>query len=283
MAFAVLYHYRLRSGCRDAYTAAWSRLTRLIRRQCGSYGSRLHFAGDHAWAYARWPSAEARAVCFARADLQNEPSLAETRACVAEKFDEIVLEIVDDQLAEPRATHPPVTLTTTRLLLRPLVIDDATALHPAMSDPEVMRYWSHAAHASFEASLDLIRRNVGQCDSQAVAMTRPSAPDDALGWVVLVDRGPEVVELGCFLRPDAERHGYAREAAAAIVEHAFTARRCRRVYGDTDPENTRSIRLLERLGFVREGHLRATWSTHLGIRDSVIYGRLATDPPPKSS
>ena len=48
----------------------------------------------------------------------------------------------------------------------------------------------------------------------------------------------------------------------------------RRVFADTDPENAASNRLLETLGFRREGLLRAEWETHIGVRDSVIWGLL---------
>ncbi len=31
------------------------------------------------------------------------------------------------------------------------------------------------------------------------------------------------------------------------------------------------------IGFQREGHLRAEWETHIGIRDSLIFGMLAAE------
>ena len=46
---------------------------------------------------------------------------------------------------------------------------------------------------------------------------------------------------------------------------------------DTDPDNIGSNRLLERLGFKLEGHLRAEWETHIGVRDSLIWGLLAAE------
>ena len=43
---------------------------------------------------------------------------------------------------------------------------------------------------------------------------------------------------------------------------------------DTDPDNVGSIKLLEKLGFQKEGHLRSEWETHIGVRDSLIFGLL---------
>ena len=45
-------------------------------------------------------------------------------------------------------------------------------------------------------------------------------------------------------------------------------------FADTDPENSGSIALLERLGFQYEGRLRGEWETHIGVRDSLIFGLL---------
>jgi RimJ/RimL family protein N-acetyltransferase len=59
-----------------------------------------------------------------------------------------------------------------------------------------------------------------------------------------------------------------------VLDHLFGAEGRRRVFADTDPDNMASRRLLERLGFTLEGRLRAEWETHIGVRDSLIYGLL---------
>ncbi len=51
----------------------------------------------------------------------------------------------------------------------------------------------------------------------------------------------------------------------------------RRVMADTDPDNIGSIKLLEKLGFQREGYLREEWETHIGVRDSLIFGLLRNE------
>ena len=43
---------------------------------------------------------------------------------------------------------PAPTLTTARLVLRQLREDDAAALFPVLSDPEVMTWWSSGPHTS---------------------------------------------------------------------------------------------------------------------------------------
>jgi len=62
-----------------------------------------------------------------------------------------------------------------------------------------------------------------------------------------------------------------------MLAHAFDTLGLRRLYADIDPDNTASIRLVEALGFQLEGRLREAWETHIGVRDSLIYGLTRSD------
>jgi hypothetical protein len=100
--FVVLYRWRLHAGMEASFIAAWSRITERLRREGGSFGSRLHRGNDGLWySYAQWPSAVTRADAFAA---PGDPADAEPmRAAVAESFPEIVLESVADFLVLPAA------------------------------------------------------------------------------------------------------------------------------------------------------------------------------------
>jgi [ribosomal protein S5]-alanine N-acetyltransferase len=67
--------------------------------------------------------------------------------------------------------------------------------------------------------------------------------------------------------------GIVTEAVTALVDLLF-AEGQRRVFADTDPDNIASIRVAERLGFTLEARLRGEWETHIGVRDSLIFGML---------
>ena len=88
-------------------------------------------------------------------------------------------------------------------------------------------------------------------------------------WIVLVDKGRSCAELGFILRPDAQGRGIAREALGAILNYGFETREFRRIFADVDPDNRRSIVLLETSGFEYEGRLRESYETHIGVRDSL--------------
>ncbi len=98
--FVVLYRWRLRPGMQASFIAAWSRVTRKLREERGSWGSRLHRGPDGLWyGYAQWPSAEARQQ--AAAPPVDAGALEEMQAAVAERYPELVLESVADFLVWP--------------------------------------------------------------------------------------------------------------------------------------------------------------------------------------
>lgn len=98
IGFCVLYRARVRPEKEDAYIAAWSRLTLLLRNERGGLGSRLHRGSDGIWyAYAQWPSAQAREDAFRLPALDPSADQA-IRDAVIEFFPEILLEPVADHL-----------------------------------------------------------------------------------------------------------------------------------------------------------------------------------------
>lgn len=168
---------------------------------------------------------------------------------------------------------PAPTLTTARLVLRQIREDDARALFPVLSDAQVMTWWSSGPHRSLAETVDYVKGNAAE--GQGYLCWAITAGDDvALGWVILIDGKPDVKEIGYILRRDRWGSGIAREAVTRVIDHGFGEMKLRRIFADTDPENPGSIGLLERLGFQREGRLRGEWETHIGVRDSLIYGLL---------
>lgn len=169
---------------------------------------------------------------------------------------------------------PAPTLTTARLVLRQLRADDAAALFPVLSDAELMTWWSSGAHQSLAETVDYVARNAAEGQGWLCWAITIDGDDAALGWVILMDGKPGVGEIGYILHRDKWGGGIAREAVGRVVDHAFGDLGLRRIFADTDPENSGSIALLEHLGFQHEGRLRGEWLTHIGVRDSLILGLL---------
>jgi ribosomal-protein-alanine N-acetyltransferase len=167
-------------------------------------------------------------------------------------------------------------IETERLCLRARTPDDAESLFPTLSDPEVMTWWSRAPFTSVEEVRNGFTPDETWAGWYALAITR-KGDDRAIGYVAAGEkRQGGVSEIGYVLERAAWGGGIASEAVSALIDHLFASGQ-RRVFADTDPENTASNGLLKRLGFTLEGRLRGEWETHIGVRDSLIWGLLAEE------
>jgi ribosomal-protein-alanine N-acetyltransferase len=81
-------------------------------------------------------------------------------------------------------------------------------------------------------------------------------------------------EIGYDLLPEHWGRGLMTEALRPILRFGFEAMDLHRIEANIDPDNRASRRVLERLGFVREAHLRENWLYDGRFTDSAIYGLL---------
>lgn len=179
------------------------------------------------------------------------------------------------------ATYSDLSLETPRLRLRPYASSDAADVFALFSDPAVMRYWSSAPWTDLRQAHDYLARDaasLAEGSSARLGIVR-KADGALIGNCTLFsfDKACRRAETGYVLHPAAWGHGYANEAVSALLDWGFHALDLNRVEADIDPRNARSARALERLGFVREGHLRERWIVDGEVTDSFIYGLLRGD------
>ncbi|SFJ31053.1 Protein N-acetyltransferase, RimJ/RimL family [Paraburkholderia megapolitana] len=189
-----------------------------------------------------------------------------------------------DLLPVPDLAMPffaPVTLTTSRLVLRPLRHEDAPALFAIWSDVEAMRYFAFPAMTHLDQATDRIERKlkVSASGQDLVCVLELQATGEAIGTCDLfhVDEQCRRAEIGFSLQRKHWGSGYMTEAVSAVIGHAFGKPGLRRIEADIDPRNIASAGLLERLGFLREGLLRERWLVGDEVSDSALYGLLARD------
>jgi RimJ/RimL family protein N-acetyltransferase len=165
-------------------------------------------------------------------------------------------------------------------VLRPLDPDrDGAALHAILGDEESCRYLARPAFTSVAETVAQLKAWAGPDDNTSWAVVEsPDGP--ALGRVSLYTHGRDIWEAACMIVPAARGRHLAARALAEAIDTVFDTKGARRIFADCDPDNIASIRTFEKLGFRREGLLRGTWETHLGVRDSVILGLLRDDPRP---
>ena len=84
-------------------------------------------------------------------------------------------------------------------------------------------------------------------------------------------------EVGYILHPDHHGHGYATEAARALVDLGFRDLKLHRIVGNLDARNTASARVLEKAGMRREAHLVENEFVKGEWTDELIYAVLRTE------
>ena len=170
------------------------------------------------------------------------------------------------------------TLRTARLVLRQLSATDTADIFAVFSDPEVMRYWDHGPMTKPSDAADyieqiregLLRRELfqwGICDPSLGRVVGTCT-------LIHVVAGHQRGEIGFAVARAHWGRGIASEAVTAVVTFAFDQLDLHRLEADVDPRNERSLRLLERLGFRREGYLRERYFVGGERQDAVMVGLL---------
>jgi [ribosomal protein S5]-alanine N-acetyltransferase len=183
-----------------------------------------------------------------------------------------------------RMSLPTPTLHTARLRLRPFTSADAEALFALHSSANVLRYWDSPPWrepSRAERFIAACRQMADEGSGARLAMDRAS-DETFLGWCSLTRWNPDhrSASLGYCLDDAAWGCGYATEAARALLQWAFDLLDLNRVQAETDTRNVASARVLEKLGFMREGTLREDCVVNGEASDSWVYGLLRREWEP---
>ncbi|WP_130796263.1 GNAT family N-acetyltransferase [Streptomyces otsuchiensis] len=147
------------------------------------------------------------------------------------------------------------TLTTDRLLLRPVRDSDLETAYAINNDPEVMRYLNGGRPVPLERvrdkDLPRMTRHHPAIGGPAYWAAEERATGRLLGWLLLrpVREGDgSLLELGYRLGRDAWGRGLATEGSRALIRYAFTELGAERVTANTMTVNAGSRRVMEKCG-----------------------------------
>jgi len=173
-------------------------------------------------------------------------------------------------------------LTTQRLRLRLFEARDTDGLHACFGDSEAMRYWNFPACQSKAETARWVK-----------ILARATSPHSYQAWAVAEKRSDRCIgmvnyhhreahnrrlEIGYILAPSHQRQGLMTEALQALVTYCFDELRTHRIEAMISPDNRASIKLVERLGFQREGGpLRDYWRVGEEYRSVLVYGLIDGD------
>lgn len=180
-----------------------------------------------------------------------------------------------------------IELETSRLRIRRIKPSDLDDFVAYRSDPAVCRFQGYDP-IKYEDACEWIAElqdgKFGVPGKWAQLGVEHKASGRLIGDIGLKSESDRrIVEYGISFSREFQGQGLSSEALGAVLDHLFHERHIHRVIGMVDAENDACIRMMERLGFRREGHLRESFDDHGEWRDEYLYALLATDRRIESS
>ena len=149
----------------------------------------------------------------------------------------------------------PIELRTERLLLRPFRLSDIDDVLRYGGDPEWAEFYArpYDRGAAEHMVAQVVVTSWDKGAKFAIVLK-----DRVIGVVSLdVDAEDQTAELGYDVARDMWGRGIASEATAAVCNWGFREYGLAKIYAAGDVRNTRSLRVMDKLGMTREGTLRS--------------------------
>jgi len=170
------------------------------------------------------------------------------------------------------------TLTTPRLTLREMTLDDAEDHFRIRAHPEVMKYGASLPDTKVDEAIQRI--NVVREHLRAGTGIRWAITDRASGaflgsggfwrW----DKRHFRAEIGYELAYEHWGKGIMTEALRAMLPFGFEVMQLHSVEASIEPNNKGSARVLEKVGFRQEGYYRENFYLNGVFSDTAVFSLL---------
>jgi len=187
----------------------------------------------------------------------------------------------------PLKTEAVIVLTTERLRLRHMTVDDAAFMLRLLNEPSWLRFIGDRGVKTLADAQSYILNGPVEMVSRLgfgfyiVELKDQAEPAGPVGICGLAQRPYlEDVDIGFAFLPEFWGQGYAFEAASAVLELARTRLGLRRVLATVRPGNQSSIKLLEKLGLRYEKTMpHPLGDSAEGARELLLYAYEAPSQP----
>lgn len=172
-------------------------------------------------------------------------------------------------------------LTTERLVLRKITVDDAPELFFMRTDERVMKYIERPRPAHIDDTIKFIN-----------TIDEQEKKNDLITWGIALKNEPKLIgtvcylnikkenyrsELGYALHPDHWGKGVMNEVLEAVINYGFKEMKLHSIEANINPANIGSQKLLEKHGFVREAYFKENFFWQGEFLDSAIYSLINPD------
>ncbi len=172
-----------------------------------------------------------------------------------------------------------IELRTERLVLRRVTLAEAKDVFAYRSDPAIYRFQNFKPGTieevvTFIEGCSTIPNLAGTWYQLGVFLNNHLIGDCGLHFL---DPNNSQVEVGYTIAGPHQRKGFGKECVVAILDFLFGTLKKHRVIASLDPMNEPSVRLLEKLGFRREGVFRKSILVDGKWEDDLVYAILADE------
>lgn len=178
------------------------------------------------------------------------------------------------------ASMPDPSVTTARLALRPFAPADADRIRSVIEARHVFLPPGAPRHRS--GITQWLARGVHELHRSGQGVHLAMVADGLVVGAISLFKtlwGAGTTEVGYGVHPLHRGRGYAPEAVRGLTRWVFATTSLRRIELRANLDNTASLRVAEKAGFVREGVLRAAELEDDGPHDVAVFGLLRTDLP----
>lgn len=169
-------------------------------------------------------------------------------------------------------------LETERFVLRGVLATDVNEIFALRSNPETMKYIPRPLVTNHEEALAHIKMMDDKIESnEGINWAITSKENDTmLGLIGLYRIKPEHyrAEIGYMVLPEFQRKGIIPEAILCLVNYGFNSLKLHSIEAVIDPQNKASEKVLQKCGFLKEGHFKENEYYDGKFIDSAIYSLL---------
>lgn len=172
-------------------------------------------------------------------------------------------------------------LTTARCILRLVQHSDLEFVYDLLSKPETDAFNTLGIPQNMADTSLILQKMVNENKDGRqftyLLTTKGSSQNIGLLGLSLRPEKYSAAEIWFKIHPGYWSQGFATEAATGLLRYALTDLNLHRVQAGCAVENAASIKVLEKIGMVREGRGRQVLPLKSGWSDNFEYGILKTE------
>ncbi len=150
-------------------------------------------------------------------------------------------------------------IQTKRLILKEIEIKDAEQIYKLFSDKDLLKFTDNDIHKTIDDTKKLIKKYQKEFESEksarwAICLKKKNEIIGVLS-IYHIDKKHKFATIGSLLDKNYQKNGFMSEARLATIDYAFNFLKLNRLEAQVFVKNIPSIKMLEKLGFQKEGRL----------------------------